>query len=190
MGFIWGMECKMMQSWIIYSISTGQIICYGKQIDVDGDQQKIDQGNTSCTLYMIQQICNNNIDYTYMFSDCGAVDPLSTMLCEVDHDAQALIDMPLNDIKAECKRLSNNDIVDRFAVMKNVKDCVERLQGAIPQEAVIGLAINTWMDDLEIAKGTVDNQISNLATQIEALQYYGSRAWLSAFPPPVSWEDM
>lgn len=179
-----------MQSWVIYSISTGHIICYGKNVDCITDQEKIDQGDTSCTLYMIQQILNSNSDLSCIYSDPGAVDSLDNNLVEVDHDTQSLISMPLDDIKIEIKKAANNDIISGFRIMKSVQDCVERIQGAIPSEATILSNIDAWMDGLEVAKVTIDNQISNLSTQIDALQYYGSKSWLSEFPSPVEWEDM
>lgn len=179
----------MIQSWIIYSISTGHIVCYGKQVDCIADQTRIDSGDTSCTLYMIQQICNANPDLSCLYSSPGAVDNLDD-LSGVDHDTQSLTSMSLDDIKAEIKRLVNNDIVSRFANMKSVRDCIERIQGAVPSEAIIIANIETWMDGLESAKITIDGQVSGLATQNDALQYYGSRSWLSEFPAPVLWEGM
>lgn len=179
-----------LQSWVIYIISTGTIICYGRNIDVVADQSKIDIGDTSCTLYMIQQLLSANPEYGCIYADCNCVDPLGSQLKEVDHALQELVDMPLYDIKIEIKRLANKDIVSNFQAMSNLKTCIERIQGSIPDEAAIQSNIDDWMDGLEGTKATIDSQIADLATSTAALQYYGSRAWLAEFPGPVEWEEM
>lgn len=179
----------MLQSWAIYNINTGKIICYGREIDAIADQAKIDQGDTECTLYMIQQLCASP-DLNSFFCDCGSIDQLNQGLYEIDHALEEVVGMPLADIKIECKKMANNDIVTSYRSMKAVRDCVERLQTAIPDEAIIGDNIEDFFDDLTSAKSTIDTQINALSTTEDALQYYGSRSWLQEFPSPVEWEEM
>lgn len=179
----------MKQSWVVYNISNGKIICYGREIDIMADQALINQGDNSCALYMIQQLCQDP-DVSVLYCDCGDVDPLSGDLKEIDHDLQEIVDMPLADIKVECKKLANHDIIDHYRLMIGVKNCIERIQNAVPDEAIIQTAINDWLDNLEASKIVIDGQISALSTPAEALQYYGSRAWLQEFPATVEWEDM
>lgn len=180
----------MLESWVIYNISTGMILCYGKNIDRIADQAKIDLGDTTCTLYMIQQFLSENPSCGAFYSDCNCIDVFQNDLKEIDHDLQEIIDMPIEDIKAECKRLANHDIVSNFGLMNNLSACVERIQGSIPDEAQIQSDIQDWMDALELSKSTIDGQIAALSTRAEALEYYGSKAWFNEFPTPVEWEDM
>lgn len=178
-----------MQSWIIYNISTGQILCYGREIDVIADQEKIDQGDTSVTLYAIQQLCLDP-DVEVIYGAPCDVDPLSFNLCEVDHATQSITGMPIADIKIEITKRANNDIVNGFSAMNSLSQCVERIQAAIPGEAALQTAIDNWMDGLELAKSTITAQVSAISTTVDALNYYNQRSWLAVFPDPVEWEEM
>jgi len=179
-----------LESWVIYNITTGMILCYGRNIDRVADQEKIDLGNTTCTLYMIQQFLSGNPSCGAFYSDCNCIEQFQNDLKEIDHALQEIIDMPLSDIKIECKKSSNHDIVSNFALMSNLSSCIERIQGSIPDEAIIQSNIQAWMDALETSKSTINIQITSLSTRVEAMEYYNNKSWLNEFPTPVEWEEM
>lgn len=179
-----------LESWVIYNISTGMILCYGRNIDRVEDQAKIDIGDTTCTLYMIQQFISENPSCGAFYSDCNCIEQFNEDLKEIDHALQEVIEMPLADIKTVCKRAANRDIVSSFALMSNLSICVERIQGSIPDEAIIQSNIQDWMDALETSKSTIDSQITALSTRSAAMEYYNNKSWLEEFPTAVEWEDM
>lgn len=180
----------MTQSWIIYSVSNGSILCYGHNIDVDEDQAKIDAGDDCCTLYMIQQLCAQNADLGVLYGLPSDIDPLATALCEVDHAQQLIVDMPISDIRTECKRLANNDILVAFTLVDNIKNMVLKFASVIGGAVSIIAALNNYIDELKLAKSTIDTQIDDLVNHQQAVDYYNQKSWLAEFPAPVEWEGI
>jgi hypothetical protein len=179
----------MMQSWIIYNVSTGKILCYGREIDVVSDQAKIDAGDLSCALHAIQTMCCDP-EVEVLYGAPGDIDPLSLNLLEVDHGTQQIVSMPLVDVKLAIRETANKDILASFSSMHILKACISNVYQTVPTWEAIRNSITAWVADLSDARDTIDSQINGLSTDIEAISYYNDRAWLSEFPAPIEWEGI
>jgi hypothetical protein len=139
---------------------------------------------------MIQQLCAQNPDLGVLYGLPSDIDPLATTLCEVDHAQQLLVDMPIADIRTECTRLANNDILVAFTMSENIRDMVLKFASVIGGSVSIIAALNNYIDELKFAKSTIDTQIDDLVNHQQAVDYYDQKAWLAEFPAPVEWEGI